>query len=104
LNTYVINTPIAANAMVTLPTTNNNPNLNPERTKSFETGLEMSFLKNRVGFDFTYFASKTFDLITQVNASGATGYLSQYVNFGSIQNNGIELSLNGTPIKTRNFS
>lgn len=104
INTYNINTPFAGNPMYTLPTTNNNPNLKPERTKSFETGLEMSFLKNRVGFDFTYFTSKTFDLITQVNASGATGYLSQYVNFGSIQNNGIELSLNGTPIKTRNFS
>ncbi|MDE3126293.1 MAG: SusC/RagA family TonB-linked outer membrane protein [Bacteroidota bacterium] len=104
LNTYTINSPFNGNALVSLPTVNNNPNLKPERTKSFETGLEMSFLKNRLGFDFTYFTSKTFDLITQVNTSGATGYRNQYVNFGSIQNNGIELSLNGTPIRTRNFS
>ena len=42
-----------------LPNTLNNADLKPETTTSFEFGLEMAFLNNRIGFDFTYYNSQT---------------------------------------------
>jgi TonB-linked SusC/RagA family outer membrane protein len=90
--------------LFSLPDTKNNPNLRPERTKSKEIGLEMAFLHNRVGFDVTYYSAKSIDQIIPVTVSAATGYSRKYVNAGTIQNRGIELSLYGTPVKTRDFS
>ena len=83
--------------------TKNNPALKPERTKSSEIGLEMSFLKSRIGFDLTYYNAKTINQILPVTVSTATGYNRRIVNSGELLNKGIELSLYGTPIKTKNF-
>ncbi|HTI12936.1 MAG TPA: SusC/RagA family TonB-linked outer membrane protein [Puia sp.] len=104
INTYIINTPFNGTPLFSMPIVDNNSDLKPERTKSYEAGLEMSFFKNRIGLDATYFHSKTFDLITQVGVSGATGFQTRFVNVGAIQNNGIELSLNLVPVKTRDFT
>ncbi|HEX9511526.1 MAG TPA: SusC/RagA family TonB-linked outer membrane protein [Puia sp.] len=101
---YNTGTPFGTASLFSLPVTKNNAGLRPERTKSYETGLEMSFLKNRVGFDLTYYDSKTENQITQVVVSLATGYNARWVNFGAISNKGIELSLFGTPVQTDHFS
>jgi len=85
-------------------TTKNNENLKPERTKSWEIGLEASFFKTRAGFDITYYDAKTVDQILPVAVSRATGYDRKFVNAGTIENKGIELSVYGTPIKSQNFS
>ena len=79
------------------------PNLRPEFTNTIEGGLEMNFLKNRLGFDITYYHSLSEDQIINVNVSSATGYVRAAVNSGSMRNKGIELILRGTPIKTNNF-
>ncbi|ANE52103.1 SusC/RagA family TonB-linked outer membrane protein [Flavisolibacter tropicus] len=80
------------------------PNLRPEFTNTIEGGLEMSFLKNRLGFDATYYHSISEDQIINVNVSSAIGYVRAAVNSGSMRNKGIELVLRGTPIKTSNFT
>lgn len=85
-------------------TTKNNNQLKPENNKSSEVGLEMAFLKNRVGFDVTYYDAKSFNQILPVQVSRATGYDARYVNSGTVQNKGIELSAYGTPVKTTNFT
>ncbi len=92
------------NALYSVPGTKNNPNLRPERTKSFEAGLEASFLKSRLGFDITYYDARTVDQIIPVAVSTATGYTQKFVNSGQIRNNGIEVSLSATPVKTTHFS
>jgi TonB-linked SusC/RagA family outer membrane protein len=84
--------------------TKNNQNLKPERTKSYEAGLELSTLKNRLGLDVTYYNTKSVDQIIPVGVSTATGYVYEYVNAGVIRNRGIEVSLNGTPVRTKDFS
>ena len=104
INTYVINTPFNGSPLFSTPTVYNNPDLKPERTKSYEAGVELSFLKNRIGLDATYFYSKTFNLITEVGVSGSTGYQTRFVNVGAVQNRGIELALNLVPVKTRDFT
>jgi len=84
--------------------TKNNANLKPERTKSYEAGLELSFLKNRLGLDATYYSTRSVDQILPVGVSTSTGYNFEFVNAGVIRNRGIELSLNATPVKTKDFS
>ncbi len=100
---YDINVPFGGPS-TSVRRTKSNPNLKPERTKSYEFGLELDFLKNRVGLDVTYYHSKSIDQIVGVRVSEATGFLYKIVNAGEIENKGVELSLNGTPIKTDNFS
>jgi hypothetical protein len=85
-------------------TTKNNPELKPERSKSYEAGLEASFLRSRAGFDITYYNTRTVDQILPVAVSRATGYDRKFVNAGTIENKGIELSVFATPVKTENFS
>lgn len=80
------------------------PNLRPERTQGFEVGLELMFFKRRVGLDLTYFDQKTIDQIFPVPVSNATGFSSVVTNAGTIRNKGVELTLNLTPIQTKNFS
>lgn len=79
------------------------PNLRPEFTNTIEGGLEMSFFKNRLGFDLTYYHSVSKDQIINVNVSSGTGYVRAAVNSGSMRNKGIELILRGTPVKTDDF-
>jgi len=81
-----------------------NPDLLPERTKSIEAGLEARFLKDRVGFDFSFYKNNTFDQIMPIEVSRASGYSAMYINAGEIQNKGIEVSLNAVPVQTRDFS
>jgi TonB-linked SusC/RagA family outer membrane protein len=101
---YSIIPPFGSNAQTSVASTKNNANLKPERTKSQELGLDMAFLKNRVGFDVTLYKAKTVDEIVPVTLSTATGYSSSFLNSGTVENKGIELSVFGTPLKTNSFS
>ena len=103
LDTYVPVAPWTGSPLVTVSDTKNNPNLKPERTKSIEGGLEMSFFKARLGFDVALYKSNTVDQILPVTVSFATGYAAKFVNAGEIQNKGVELKLNGTPVKKGGF-
>jgi len=92
------------NPQFSVPGTKNNINLVPEITKSAEVGLEMAMLRNRIGFDFTYYTAKSIDQIVPVIVSTSTGYTSRFLNAGTIQNKGIEISAFGTPVQTKDFS
>jgi TonB-linked SusC/RagA family outer membrane protein len=102
-DTYNVNIPPGAPS-TSVSNTKKNPNLKPETTKSFEAGLEMKFLKNRVGFDFAFYKNNSVDQIFGVPVSRATGYTQKILNAGEIENKGFEISLNGTPVKTDNFN
>tara|TARA_R110002050_G_scaffold149463_1_gene276014 strand:+ start:42910 stop:46203 length:3294 start_codon:yes stop_codon:yes gene_type:complete len=80
-----------------------NSALKPERTNSFEAGLEMYFLNRRVGFDLAYYKTNSKDQIVSVPVSYATGYSSKWLNAGELQNQGVELSLMGTVIDKPDF-
>jgi len=102
-NTYNLNTPVGGNASASLPSTNNNSNLTNEESNETEIGLELKFAKNRLGLDLSYYDKKSTDLLTPVSVTPAIGYTGQWLNAGEIQNKGIEISLNGSPIKTDDF-
>jgi hypothetical protein len=90
--------------MFSLPNTKNNPDLVAERTKSIEAGIEAEFFEGRVGFDFTWYQSNSFDQAIPVNLTSATGYVARFVNSGEVQNKGIEISAFATPIESGDFS
>lgn len=103
-NTYAAGTPINGQTMFAYTTTNNNANLVPERNKSYEGGLELSFLHNRLGLDVTYYHSRLINQIMPIIPSTATGFSYFYVNGGTVQNQGVEVSINAEPVKTKNFA
>ncbi len=78
--------------------------LKPEITASSELGLEMRFLKNRIGFDLTLYDMKSRNQILAVDVAPSTGFTSMRINAGEIENKGIELVVNATPIKLKHFS
>ena len=104
INSYTQPSPFNGIPLFSVGSTQKNPELKPERTKSYEAGLEMSFLKSRIGFDATYFKTNTVDQIIPVTISGATGYTTQIINAGDVENKGFEVSLNLVPVKSRDFS
>ncbi len=101
---YVAGTPFNGNAVASFPSTQNNPFLLPERTESIEAGLELSFLKRRLGLDLSVYESNSFDQIFNVTTSAATGNLSKYVNAGQMQNRGVELALNLGIVRSTDFN
>lgn len=78
-----------------------NPGLEPEKLYSFEVGLDLRFIKNRIGLDFTYYNNKNKDLIIWVPLSGASGYTDKLMNAAEMSNKGFEIVLNTVPIKTK---
>lgn len=104
VNTYDRNPNFDGEGSFYLPNTNNNADLKPERTKSFEIGLENSLFKKRLGIELTYYDTSSIDQIVAAAVSSASGYTSAYVNGGTIQNQGFEIQLTGRPIKTKDFS
>ncbi len=84
---------------------NSMPNLNlkPEDQKSIELGLETRFVDNRVGFDFTYYKTNTYNQVLSIPAPYESGVSSQMINAGDIQNQGIEIELTTTPVKIGEF-
>ncbi|WP_343697842.1 SusC/RagA family TonB-linked outer membrane protein [Flavobacterium sp.] len=80
-----------------------NENLKPETTRSTEVGLEASFWKNRLHFDVAYYNTNSFDQILEIKTTASSGYNSQLINAGKINNRGIEVQLDGNPIQTENF-
>lgn len=77
--------------------------LKPEIQDSYELGLEMRFFNGRLGFDYTYYQSKTKDQICAPRLAQSTGYIFLTLNGGSVENKGMELSITGKPIVTKDF-
>lgn len=103
LDTYYKPNPFGSTPLFSVPSTKNNENLRPERTKSAELGVEMKVLNNRFGIDLSVYKTNTIDQILPVSVSTATGYSYKYVNAGEIQNKGVEISLMATAMKSDKF-
>lgn len=103
-NTYGVGASFNGAATATNPSFFNNPNLKSEESRDIELGLELQLFKNRLGLDLSYYSRKTVDLITPIAVSSGTGATNLWLNGADMENKGIELVLNGKPVKTENFS
>jgi len=81
-----------------------NAELRPQRLKNMEFGVEAKMFKNRLGFDVSWFQNKAFDQILALPVSLAGGTLSKIQNTGELTTKGFEVSINATPLKSRDFS
>ena len=104
LSTYSQGTNWGNYALFSVNSTLQNPNLKPERTKSFEIGLEANLFDNRVRLDVAYYNNKSVDQLMPVQVSPLSGYSSIWLNSGEVENKGIEISISGTLVKTKDFT
>ncbi len=75
-----------------------------ERTATTNIGLDLAFLNSRINLGLDYYIRKTTDLLANSEADTTLGFSSLVRNDANIDNNGIEVSLNTTNIRTKNFS
>lgn len=101
---YGIGTVYSGISTMSVPDVLNNPTVEPSFAHSYEAGIDLKMLKNRVGVDFTYYKQDNENQIIPLAVSGTSGYSSAVINAGLIRNKGIELTLTGTPFQTKNFS
>src|SRR5690606_30053672 len=79
-----------------------NENLKNELSTTIEVGTDIRMFNSRLGLDVAYYRSNIKNQILRVPLDRATGYNYSVMNSGLVQNKGIELALNGTPLKSRN--
>ena len=103
-DTFSVVDNFGSSSLFSFPSTKQNSELVPERTKELEMGLEARMFNNRVGFDFTYYKKNTENQLMPVSTTTATGFSRRWVNAGEIENKGFELGLNVNPIKLKDFS
>jgi TonB-linked SusC/RagA family outer membrane protein len=84
--------------------TGGSPDLLPEIQTSKEIGTELKFLKGRLGLDFTYYNSITKNQLASPRLCQSTGYIFLTLNSGSVQNKGMELSINAIPVEKKDFT
>ena len=80
-----------------------NPDLKWEKTHSFNVGLETAVFNNRLQFEAEYYYKRTTDAFMNKPISDVNGYESYVVNSGVITNSGFNLTVTGTPVRTKNF-
>jgi TonB-linked SusC/RagA family outer membrane protein len=68
-----------------------------------EIGLEMKFLKNRLGFAVTYWDATEKDFPRSVSVNGASGFTSKLINTGEITKKGVDVQFNARPVVSKNF-
>ncbi|MEA4937862.1 MAG: TonB-dependent receptor [Paludibacter sp.] len=81
-----------------------NPNLRWETTSSLNAGVDFGILKDKISGTLEYYHSITSDLLLPRSINQITGYSSQMVNVGEVLNQGVELTLNFIPVKTKDFT
>ncbi len=81
-----------------------NTELKWETTNTMNVGLDLNVFNNYVGLTVDLYKSKTSDLITPRSISSALGTNYMYVNGGEIQNTGVELGIQISPVQTKNMT
>jgi TonB-linked SusC/RagA family outer membrane protein len=99
-NNYVFN---GAPAIGTTQTSIGNQGLAWEKTNEYNFGLSFGLFNNRLTFDADAYVKKTKALLLNAPLPETSGFTTVYKNIGSLQNKGIELTINSVNIKSENF-
>lgn len=81
-----------------------NPGLKPSISHSVEVGADIRFFKNRLGIDVAWYKTNIKNQIIQLPTAIETGVRYRYINAGDMQNNGIEIAINATPVQKKDFT
>jgi TonB-linked SusC/RagA family outer membrane protein len=82
----------------------NNQQLKPEKSSTTEIGVELSLFKGRLGLDVTAYNTSSKNQILNLPVAASSGYRSEVINAGEIQNRGIEVQLSATPVQVGAFA
>lgn len=99
-NTFLTNTPFNGYPLTTGNNILASNNLKPSSTTTTEAGMEVRFFKNRIILDATYYNSDTKNEVVQLPVPVSSGYTNAFVNGASINNKGIELMLQFSPVRS----
>lgn len=80
-----------------------NPNLKWETTEQVNAGLDFSMFQGRLAFSADAYRKVTYDLLQTKHIASSSGFSTMWVNEGTIQNLGLEFTLDATPVKTKDF-
>lgn len=87
------------------PASNANPDLKWEKKAEFNAGVDMSMFNNRLSFTFDYYKRTTSNLLyNYVVPTPPYVYNELFTNVGKVTNEGVELTLSGVPVTTKNFT
>ncbi len=96
--------PLMDNPGFTVGMVMGNSTLNHETQTTYEFGVDLRFLDNKLTIDASYFHNFNTDLLLSVPIARSTGFSYMYMNAASMESYGYELSLGITPVKTKNFT
>ncbi|SMC43719.1 SusC/RagA family TonB-linked outer membrane protein [Pedobacter africanus] len=80
-----------------------NADLRWEKTEQMDIGLDFGILKDRISFEIDAYRKNTSDLLLNASLPSSTGYTRQFNNIGKVRNEGLELTINATPIRGKDF-
>lgn len=80
-----------------------NPEIKPTISTSYEFGTEFRLFDNRFWGDINFYRRDTKNQILNMNVAPQSGFSSRQLNTGLVRNQGVEISLGGTPIRTKDF-
>ncbi len=95
---------IYGNGSAINPTQLGNPDLTWETREEHNLGLDVSFFSGRLNLTVDAYSRLNKDLLLARSLYQTTGFSSIQQNLGAVQNQGIEILIEGTPIKNRNFT
>jgi TonB-linked SusC/RagA family outer membrane protein len=81
-----------------------NPALKWETTEQIDFGVDIGLWEDRISGSFDYFIKETSDMLVSIPVPSSTGFGSRLENIGSIENTGIELSIDSRNITTSDFN
>jgi TonB-linked SusC/RagA family outer membrane protein len=88
----------------TIPYTLGNPNLRWESTTQSDAGIDLSLFKSKIGLTVDVYRKVTKDLLLNADMPTSSGFATAYKNIGSVQNQGLEITLNTKLIDKSKFS
>ena len=84
------------------PATQVNPNIKPTISTSYEIGTEFKMFNNRLNGDVNLYRKDTKNSIINANTLAQSGYSYRVMNAGMVRNQGVEVQLGGSPVRTKN--
>jgi TonB-linked SusC/RagA family outer membrane protein len=81
-----------------------NENLEWEKTKGFNTGVDFGILNNRLSGSIDFYKTRTYDMLLLQRLPRLTGYADVWSNIGEMENTGIDVSLNSKNLTKKNFT
>ena len=87
-----------------LPSDPDNPNLSWEKNYTWNVGLDFAFFDSRINGQVDVYSRDTKDMLLNKSVPQTSGFSSNFVNIGALNNKGVEFQLNGDIIRTRDFN